>query len=65
MAEKLKGSHALLVTAHDLAVDQAGAHLEVVHRLHHETNPDEHRTFGYACVENATLSINPRTAAFR
>ena len=39
--------------------------LRWLHRLHHETNPDEHRTFGYACVENATLSINPRTAAFR
>jgi hypothetical protein len=65
MAEELEGGHPLLVTTHHLAVEQIGPHLEVVHRLHHETNPDEHRTFGYACVENATLRINPRTAAFR
>ena len=63
MAEELEGGHLLLVTTHHLAVEQLGPHLEVVHR--HETNPDEHRTFGFACVENATLSINPRTAAFR
>ena len=36
MAEKLEGSHALLVTAHHLAVDQAGPHLEVVHGLDHQ-----------------------------
>jgi hypothetical protein len=36
MAEKLKGSHALLVTAHDLAVDQAGPRLEMVHRFDHQ-----------------------------
>jgi hypothetical protein len=33
MAEYMEGSHAPLVAAHHLAVDQAGAHLEVVHSL--------------------------------
>ena len=33
--EHMEGSHALLVTTHHLAVDQAGPHLEVVHRLDH------------------------------
>jgi hypothetical protein len=30
----MEGSHASLVAARDLAVDQAGPHLQVVHRLH-------------------------------
>jgi hypothetical protein len=30
----MEGGHASLVTANNLAVDQAGAHLEVVHGLH-------------------------------
>jgi hypothetical protein len=36
MPQELERSHSLLVTAHHLAVDQAGAHLEVVHSLNHE-----------------------------
>ncbi len=36
MAEQLKGSQALLITTHHLAVDQAGTHLEVVHGLDHQ-----------------------------
>ena len=36
MAEQLEVSHSLLVAAHDFAVDQAGAHLEVVHGLRDE-----------------------------
>jgi len=36
VAKELEGSHALVVAAHNLAVDQAGAHLEVVHGLDHE-----------------------------
>ena len=36
MAEQLERSHALLVAAHHLAVDQAGPHLEVVHGLDHQ-----------------------------
>ena len=36
VAEQLKGSHAHLVATHHLAVDQAGTHLEVVHRLDHQ-----------------------------
>jgi hypothetical protein len=36
MAEQLKGGHAFLVAIHDLAVDQAGPHLEVVHSLGHQ-----------------------------
>jgi hypothetical protein len=31
-----EGSHALLIATHDLAVDQAGPHLEVVHGLDHQ-----------------------------
>ena len=34
MAQKLERSHSLLVTAHHLAVDHAGPHLEVVHGFH-------------------------------
>ena len=33
MAKHLEGSHALLIAAHNLAVDQTGPHLEVVHCL--------------------------------
>ena len=36
MAEYMEGSHAPLVAALHLAVDQAGAHLEVVHCRHHQ-----------------------------
>ena len=32
-AQHMEGSHAPLIAAHRLAVDQAGAHLEVVHGL--------------------------------
>jgi hypothetical protein len=35
VAEQLEGSDAIVVATDDLAVDQAGAHLEVVHRLDH------------------------------
>ena len=36
VAKQLERSHALLIAAHHLAVDQAGPHLEVVHRLDDE-----------------------------
>ena len=36
MAEQLEGGHALLIATHDLAVDQAGPDLKVVHGLHDE-----------------------------
>jgi hypothetical protein len=36
MAEQLKGGQPSLIAAHHLAIDQAGPHLEVVHRLDHE-----------------------------
>ena len=35
-AERLEDGQTPLVAAHDLAVDQAGPHLEVVHGLDHE-----------------------------
>jgi hypothetical protein len=35
-AENVKAGEPALVAARDLAVDQAGPHLEVVHRLHHK-----------------------------
>jgi hypothetical protein len=31
MAEQVEGSHAVLIAAHHLTIDQAGPHLEVVH----------------------------------
>ena len=64
VAEQLKGSPAFLIATHHLAVDEAGPNLAMVHGLHDENNPAE-QTFGFACVENATLRINPRTPAFR
>jgi hypothetical protein len=36
MPEQLERGQTLFVTAHHLAVDQAGPHLEVVHGLDHE-----------------------------
>jgi hypothetical protein len=57
-------SPAFLIATHHLAVDEAGPNLAMVHGLHDENNPAE-QTFGFACVENATLRINPRTPAFR
>jgi hypothetical protein len=64
VAEQLKGSPAFLIATHHLAVDEAGPNLAMVHGLHDENNPAE-QTFGFACVDNATLRINPRTPAFR
>jgi hypothetical protein len=32
-AQNMEGGYAPLITAHDLAINQAGAHLEVVHGL--------------------------------
>ena len=32
----MEGSHPLRIAAHDLPINQAGPHLEVVHRLHDE-----------------------------
>ena len=39
LRSSLEGSHPLLVAAHHLAVDQAGAHLQVVHGLVHGSGP--------------------------
>ena len=36
MAQELERSHSLRITAHHLAVDQAGPDFEVVHGLHHQ-----------------------------
>ena len=36
MAQELERSHSLLITTNDLAIDQAGPHLEVIHGLDHE-----------------------------
>jgi hypothetical protein len=36
VAEHLEGSHAFLIAAYHLAIDQAGPDLEMVHRLSHE-----------------------------
>jgi hypothetical protein len=36
VAQELEGGHALLITTHHLAVDQAGPDLEVIHGLGHQ-----------------------------
>ena len=64
VAEQLTGSPRLSHRNTHLTVDEAGPNLTMVHGLHDENNPAE-QTFGFACVDNATLRINPRTPAFR
>jgi hypothetical protein len=39
MAKQLESRYALLIATNDFTVDQAGAHLEVVHSLDHEGKP--------------------------
>jgi hypothetical protein len=78
MTEELEDGQPPLVTAHDLAIDQARPHLEVIHGLDHErvapgpvmavagNQPDAHRiTTGHEPVAVVLDLVNPVSAGRR